>query len=210
MNEKTNKLFVLASRCCFILQHDWAENGQRVGEKGGDINSSVKIEQRLTGGHSRLTCLRLIPSPAPSTHRQRPETREFGCIILSSLTWQNLPFNEIRCRVLRRKVSFQGHNSNNGEMSSAVSPLRSFQLIFTFIFSILKVKHVPPVEDFLHLDETYDAQVKSWVSIIDKFQFNVFASGVILESDLLHVWEMLFIFSCLSEEARILFKSIFL
>lgn len=38
----------------------------------------------------------------------RRETQEVDCIIWGSLTWQNQPFNEIRCAVLRRAVSFQG------------------------------------------------------------------------------------------------------
>lgn len=56
----------------FILQHSRAENGQRVGENEGDINGKVKTEQveeelRLTGGHSTVTCLRLIHShPVPT------------------------------------------------------------------------------------------------------------------------------------------------
>lgn len=110
---KKNICFCLLSS--FVLRHRRAENGQRVGENEGDINGKVKTERveeelRLTGGHSTVTRLRLIHShPVPT--RQRLETSEFNCFILGSPTWQNLPFNAIRPRVLCREVSFQGHTA---------------------------------------------------------------------------------------------------
>lgn len=73
--------------------------------------------------------------------------------------------------MLRLEVSFQGHNSNEGEISSVVSLLLLFKLpphVLHLFFSILKIEDVLPVEDFLHLDETYDTQVKTKVSTTDK------------------------------------------
>ena len=68
-----------------------------------------------------VTCLKLIHVP-PSTpsNALAAASREFNCIILGSLTWQNLPFKEIRSRVLRREVSFQGRNVTKGEISLVV------------------------------------------------------------------------------------------